>query len=62
MKNRRSIWKIFLTFARNKLVGMNKQNNIYPLSAKHREANNSDGCFSISITVIQNDVTTVFIC
>lgn len=62
MKNRRSIWKIFLTFARNKLVGMNKQNNISTLSAKHREANNSDGCFSISITVIQNDVTTVFIC
>ena len=36
MKNRRSIWKIFLTFARNKLVGMNKQNNINNNASAHR--------------------------
>ena len=41
---------------------MNKQSNISPLSAKHRLMNNSQVCFSVSITVIQNDVTTVFIC
>ncbi len=54
--------EFFLIFAGNKLVGMNKQSNISPLSAKHRSLNNSQACFSVSITVIQNDVTTVFIC
>lgn len=57
-----SIWIFFLTFARNKLVGMNKQNNISPLSANQCSIESLESSFPVSITVIQNDVTTVFIC